>query len=197
MHHANDGRYARVRRCDGCGRRRLGLQVLRPRIRSKTSNSTTSTLPMRTSGTAAVWTNSAPAFTARGVPTWPRMYGAARLPCATCPGLTCRSRGSSLCVDVCFFFRGGGGGHGGRAIPFCRAAAHAVQYGTLHEQRRLEAELESLEYRLSDRNLTLLPEYEQRLRVLTQLGYVDDKGAIQLKGRVACEVRRAAGRSQT
>ena len=62
------------------------------------------------------------------------------------------------------------------------------QYATLHEQRRLEAELESLEYRLSDRNLTLLPEYEQRLAVLKQLGYIDDTGAIQLKGRVACEV---------
>jgi hypothetical protein len=62
------------------------------------------------------------------------------------------------------------------------------QYAALHAQRQLEAELASLEYRLSDRNLTLLPEYEQRLAVLTRLGYVDAAGSIQLKGRVACEV---------
>ena len=51
-----------------------------------------------------------------------------------------------------------------------------------------------MEYRLSDRNLTLLPEYEQRLAVLKQLAYIDEAGAIQLKGRVACEVSQPAGR---
>ena len=58
----------------------------------------------------------------------------------------------------------------------------------MHEQQTLEVQLRELELRLSDRNLTLLPEYQQRLQVLRTLGYVDENDIVQLKGRVACEL---------
>ncbi|OXB67274.1 hypothetical protein ASZ78_015915 [Callipepla squamata] len=52
-------------------------------------------------------------------------------------------------------------------------------------RRRLQAQLEQLQYELSDRSLLLLPEYRQRLGVLRALGYVSEGGAVQLPGRVA------------
>jgi len=48
--------------------------------------------------------------------------------------------------------------------------------------------LAQLQFRLSDRNLTLLPDYHQRINVLRKLKYVDENATVQLKGRVACEV---------
>jgi antiviral helicase SKI2 len=41
---------------------------------------------------------------------------------------------------------------------------------------------------MSDQNLELLPDYEQRINVLKELGFIDDNGNVELKGRVACEV---------
>ena len=45
-----------------------------------------------------------------------------------------------------------------------------------------------LKQSLSDQNLQLLPDYEQRVQVLKELGFVDESTRIQLKGKVACEV---------
>lgn len=33
-----------------------------------------------------------------------------------------------------------------------------------------------------------MPEFENRVKVLEDLGYVDDTGTVKLKGRVACEI---------
>lgn len=41
---------------------------------------------------------------------------------------------------------------------------------------------------LSDQNLELLPDYEQRIAVLKELQFIDENQMVQLKGRVACEV---------
>ena len=41
---------------------------------------------------------------------------------------------------------------------------------------------------MSDQNLQLLPDYEQRIEVLKDLGFIDDSSRVQLKGKVACEV---------
>ncbi|CDK24788.1 unnamed protein product [Kuraishia capsulata CBS 1993] len=76
------------------------------------------------------------------------------------------------------------------------------------EKYRLEQELQSIQNLISDDNLDLLPDYEQRLRVLKYLDYInldttfespeEDAGdelyssrlTITLKGRVACEVNQ-------
>lgn len=41
---------------------------------------------------------------------------------------------------------------------------------------------------MSDQNLQLLPDYEQRIAVLCDLGFVDENTRVKLKGKVACEV---------
>lgn len=41
---------------------------------------------------------------------------------------------------------------------------------------------------LSDQNLELLPDYEQRVDVLKDLRHIDENQTVLLKGRVACEV---------
>lgn len=41
---------------------------------------------------------------------------------------------------------------------------------------------------ISEQNLELLPDYEQRIAVLQDLEFIDDKSTVLLKGRVACEV---------
>lgn len=62
------------------------------------------------------------------------------------------------------------------------------QYVRQAERLRLRAELEHLRFLLSDQSLLLLPEYQQRVEVLRALRYVDAGGAVQLAGRVACEI---------
>jgi hypothetical protein len=42
---------------------------------------------------------------------------------------------------------------------------------------------------LSEQNLELLPDYEQRIEVLKDLQFIDDNQTVLLKGRVACEVK--------
>lgn len=41
---------------------------------------------------------------------------------------------------------------------------------------------------MSDQNLQLLPDYEQRIAVLLELGFIDEDARVELKGKVACEV---------
>jgi antiviral helicase SKI2 len=45
-----------------------------------------------------------------------------------------------------------------------------------------------LRFELSDSSLALMPEFQQRLRVLRQLKYVDANNVVQIKGRVAREL---------
>ena len=45
---------------------------------------------------------------------------------------------------------------------------------------------------LSEQNLELLPDYEQRIEVLKELQFIDENSTVLLKGRVACEVRPLA-----
>jgi antiviral helicase SKI2 len=44
---------------------------------------------------------------------------------------------------------------------------------------------------ISDQNLELLPDYQQRVEVLKNMSYIDSIGTVQLKGRVACEINTA------
>lgn len=58
----------------------------------------------------------------------------------------------------------------------------------LKKQDELRAQIEDLQLLISDENLELLPDYEQRLEVLHELNFIDDNNNVMLKGRVACEV---------
>uniref|UniRef100_A0AAX7TBC7 SKI2 homolog, superkiller viralicidic activity 2-like n=1 Tax=Astatotilapia calliptera TaxID=8154 RepID=A0AAX7TBC7_ASTCA len=58
----------------------------------------------------------------------------------------------------------------------------------VRERMSLQEELDQLLFLVSDQSLTLLPEYHQRIKVLQSLQYIDSGGAVQLKGRVACQI---------
>lgn len=49
-------------------------------------------------------------------------------------------------------------------------------------------EIARLNYLMSEESLQLHPEYQMRIEVLKELGYVDDNKTVTLKGKVACEM---------
>ncbi|KAJ3110298.1 hypothetical protein HDU96_006741 [Phlyctochytrium bullatum] len=64
-------------------------------------------------------------------------------------------------------------------------------YGQMHNQKQLEARIAELAFSMSDQNLELLPEYQQRIEVLKIMNYIDENSTVQIKGRVACEINTA------
>lgn len=64
-----------------------------------------------------------------------------------------------------------------------------LQYKNLHNYNLAAEKIANLQYRLSDENLTLLPDYKSRVCVLANGHYIDASSAILLKGRVACELK--------
>ncbi|KAJ1949114.1 Antiviral helicase ski2, partial [Linderina pennispora] len=79
------------------------------------------------------------------------------------------------------------------AVGFqCMACPDLPAHFTMtHRRAELHAHLNELTIQLSDQNLDLLPDYRVRLEVLRDLGYIDETGNVQLKGRVACEMNSA------
>lgn len=61
----------------------------------------------------------------------------------------------------------------------------------MYAHRRLQAQIDNLKMTISDQNLELLPDYQQRVEVLKTMSYIDSNGTVQLKGRVACEINTA------
>lgn len=57
-----------------------------------------------------------------------------------------------------------------------------------HDQWLIKDHIEGLKLALSNQNLQLLPDYEQRIQVLKDLDFIDSSSRIQLKGKVACEI---------
>ncbi|XP_029023350.1 helicase SKI2W [Betta splendens] len=64
----------------------------------------------------------------------------------------------------------------------------AEQFARVKERMSVQEELDRLLFLVSDQSLSLLPEYHQRIKVLQSLQYIDSGGAVQLKGRVACQI---------
>jgi len=55
----------------------------------------------------------------------------------------------------------------------------------------IKENIHQLRQLMSDQNLQLLPDYEQRIQVLRELDFIDDSSRVQLKGKVACEIHSA------
>uniref|UniRef100_A0A7S1PGH6 RNA helicase n=1 Tax=Percolomonas cosmopolitus TaxID=63605 RepID=A0A7S1PGH6_9EUKA len=70
----------------------------------------------------------------------------------------------------------------------CNCPKLEEQYA--HKQRKYDIgrKLDTLKYALSDENLELLPEFNNRLSILEHFKYIDADKTVQLKGRVACEL---------
>eukprot|EP00750_Incisomonas_marina_P027149 INCI6145.6.p1 GENE.INCI6145.6~~INCI6145.6.p1 ORF type:complete len:1373 (-),score=295.98 INCI6145.6:1679-5797(-) len=64
--------------------------------------------------------------------------------------------------------------------------AEAVK--TESKRRALDTRIEALKTLFSSEALRLFPDFQQRLKVLVTLDYIDAENAVQLKGRVASEV---------
>lgn len=60
-----------------------------------------------------------------------------------------------------------------------------------HDEWLVKENIQSLQLLMSDQNLALLPDYNQRVEVLKDLGFVDGDSRVSLKGKVACEIHSA------
>jgi antiviral helicase SKI2 len=57
-----------------------------------------------------------------------------------------------------------------------------------HDEWLIKENISQLRQLMSDQNLQLLPDYEQRIMVLKDLDFIDNSSRVELKGKVACEV---------
>ncbi len=57
-----------------------------------------------------------------------------------------------------------------------------------HDEWLIKENITQLRQLMSDQNLQLLPDYEQRIMVLKDLDFIDANSRVELKGKVACEV---------
>lgn len=60
-----------------------------------------------------------------------------------------------------------------------------------HDEWLIKENISQLRALMSDQNLQLLPDYEQRISVLKDLGFIDAETRVELKGKVACEIHSA------
>jgi len=60
-----------------------------------------------------------------------------------------------------------------------------------HDEWIIKENINNLRQLMSDQNLQLLPDYEQRISVLKDLGFIDIDSRVELKGKVACEIHSA------
>jgi antiviral helicase SKI2 len=60
-----------------------------------------------------------------------------------------------------------------------------------HDEWIIKENILQLRQLMSDQNLQLLPDYEQRIQVLKDLGFIDENSRVELKGKVACEIHSA------
>ncbi|CCM03670.1 uncharacterized protein FIBRA_05814 [Fibroporia radiculosa] len=64
-------------------------------------------------------------------------------------------------------------------------------YAIVHGEKALRTNIAELKRAISDQNLELIPDYEQRIAVLKELRFIDENSTVLLKGRVACEINSA------
>ncbi|KAL2653895.1 hypothetical protein R1flu_022023 [Riccia fluitans] len=61
-------------------------------------------------------------------------------------------------------------------------------YVTVKNQHLLQERVKQLKFELSDAALQQMPDFQQRIEVLQEVGCIDADLVVQLKGRVACEI---------
>lgn len=78
--------------------------------------------------------------------------------------------------------------HVGGHFPTSFYETNCRQFAMCHDEWLIKENIVQLRQLMSDQNLQLLPDYEQRILVLKDLGFVDESSRVELKGKVACEV---------
>ncbi|XP_034112849.1 helicase SKI2W [Drosophila albomicans] len=73
-------------------------------------------------------------------------------------------------------------------LPHTNIAGFEQEFDKVYERRVLEINIEELRFKNSAKNLTLYPDYCNKLQVLRSLNYIDELNEVTLKGKVACEM---------
>ncbi|XP_067618075.1 superkiller complex protein 2 [Eurosta solidaginis] len=73
-------------------------------------------------------------------------------------------------------------------LPHTNIAGFEQEFATVYERKVLERRIEELKFKNSTKNLSLYPDYCNKLEVLRALKYIDDFDEVTLKGKVACEM---------
>lgn len=76
----------------------------------------------------------------------------------------------------------------GDVLPHTNIAGFEQEFAKVYERRVLEIHIEELRFKNSAKNLTLYPDYCNKLQVLRALNYIDELNEVTLKGKVACEM---------
>lgn len=74
------------------------------------------------------------------------------------------------------------------SFPGLNTPELAEQFLPKYKAFKIQEEIDILKHLMSDQNLSLLPDYEKRLAVLKDAGFIDQSQNVLLKGRVACEI---------
>ncbi|SCU98503.1 LADA_0H13432g1_1 [Lachancea dasiensis] len=69
-----------------------------------------------------------------------------------------------------------------------RSPNFATHFLPKYREFEVQKKIKALYHLMSEQNLSLLPDYEQRLSVLKDAGFIDQSHNVLLKGRVACEI---------
>ncbi|KAL7016749.1 hypothetical protein ACKWTF_010116 [Chironomus riparius] len=72
--------------------------------------------------------------------------------------------------------------------PYTDVPNFQDKFSQVFDRKVLEERKESLIFQLSNQNLSLYPDYCNKLLVLQELKYIDDLNQVAMKGRVACEM---------
>lgn len=72
--------------------------------------------------------------------------------------------------------------------PYTNVPNFIENFSQVFNRKSLEEKKENLLFQLSSKNLSLYPDYCNKLLVLQDLKYIDDLHQVAMKGRVACEM---------
>ncbi|CRK90453.1 CLUMA_CG004113, isoform A [Clunio marinus] len=72
--------------------------------------------------------------------------------------------------------------------PYTNIPNFIENFTKVFDRKALEEKKENLLFQLSNKNLSLYPDYCNKLLVLQELKYIDDLHQVAMKGRVACEM---------
>ncbi|KAH8247436.1 hypothetical protein KR038_004152 [Drosophila bunnanda] len=73
-------------------------------------------------------------------------------------------------------------------LPHTNIAGFEQEFAKVYERRMLEIHIEELRFKNSAKNLSLYPDYCNKMDVLRALKYIDELNEVTLKGKVACEM---------
>ncbi|XP_067012923.2 superkiller complex protein 2 [Anabrus simplex] len=75
------------------------------------------------------------------------------------------------------------------AMNFAHVPNFQEQFETIFERKQLEKQKDTLMWLQSNQSMQLYPDYQGKVRVLRDMGYIEKNNAVDMKGRVAIKMR--------